>query len=434
MRFDLHHWRHWWAVHLRWWWQDARTLLRRSIAEFGEDHCTQLAASISYYVLFSIFPLAILAVAVSGLVLTDASLRQDVIDELFNALPLSEDEGRRDLERAVNGVATGLSAIGLISIFGLLWSASGMMGALRHALNQAWDTDHRRPFLRAKGIDFLMVAAVGALLSLSIGSTFFLQVARRVSGDISDSLGPVGEGATLAFEVVAVLVPLLFTFSTFMLIFKFIPNVHTRFRYIWPGALVAAVLFEIVKNGFAIYLSNFGNYDAVYGSLGAVVAFLFFVFISANIVLFGAEVAAEWPRVIHGYYDADLARAGRNASWWRRGLSASVGLVRSAEPLPDHISNPADRQARGQRRVDEIQRRLNGAQRAAGTPDSDAPDSDAPDSDAPDSDAPDSDAPDSDAPDSDAPDTATSDTATSDADAPEDDVGTTDPRPHSGTR
>ena len=382
---------------MRWWWNDTRTLVRRSVAEFGDDHCTQLAASISYYVLFSIFPLAILAVAVSGLILTDDSLRQDVIDDLFNALPLSEDEGREDLERAVNGVATGLSAIGLISIFGLLWSASGMMGALRHALNQAWDTDYRRPFLRAKGIDLLMVVAVGMLLSLSIGSTIFLQVARRVSGDVSDWLGPAGSGATFAFELVAVLVPLLFTFSTFMLIFKFVPNVHTRFRYIWPGALVAAVLFELVKNGFAIYLSNFGNYDAVYGSLGAVVAFLFFVFVSANIVLFGAEVAAEWPRVIHGHYDAELARiGGGNAPVWRRVLSTSVGLVRSAEPLPDHIPNPADRHTRAQRRVDEIQRRVDGARRAGQAPDAAAPETAAPDTDAPDPSLPDTALPDTD--------------------------------------
>ena len=366
-------------------------LVRRSVAEFGDDHCTQLAASISYYVLFSIFPIAILAVAVSGLILTDDSLRQDVIDDLFNALPLSEDEGREDLERAVNGVATGLSAIGLISIVGLLWSASGMMGALRHALNQAWDTDYRRPFLRAKGIDLLMVVAVGMLLILSIGSTIFLQVARRVSGDVSDWLGPAGSGATFAFELVVVLVPLLFTFSTFMLIFKFIPNVHTRFRYIWPGALVAAVLFELVKNGFAIYLSNFGNYDAVYGSLGAVVAFLFFVFLSANIVLFGAEVAAEWPRVIHGHYDAELARTGGNAPLWRRVLSTSVGLVRSAEPLPDHIPNPADGHTRAQLRVDEIQRRVYGTRRAGQAPDTAVPDTDALDTDSPDTALPDTD-------------------------------------------
>ena len=129
MHFDPSEWRHWWAVHLRWLWSDTRLLFLRTGQEFFDDRCTQLAAGIAYYVLFSIFPLAILLVSISGLVLTDQSIRQDVVDEIFSALPLSEGEGRADLETAVDGIATGLSAIGLISIVGLLWSATAMICA-----------------------------------------------------------------------------------------------------------------------------------------------------------------------------------------------------------------------------------------------------------------------------------------------------------------
>ncbi|MEE9276906.1 MAG: YihY/virulence factor BrkB family protein [Dehalococcoidia bacterium] len=360
MRLDPHYWRHWWALHLHWWWGDVRLLFRRTFSEFGDDHCTQLAASISYYVLFSIFPLAILFVSVSGLILTDNSIRDDVVDQLFDALPLSEDEGRADLESAIDGVATGFSAVGLISLLGLLWSASGMMGALRQALNQAWDTDFRRPFLRGKLVDFVMVLGMGTLLTLSIGSTIFLQVARRVSDDLSDFLGPLGAGATVSFEVVAVLVPLVFSFATFMFVFKFVPSVKTRFAHVWPGALLAALLFEVVKNGFAIYLRNFGNYDAVYGSLGAVIAFLFFVYVSANILLLGAEMAAEWPRVIHGHYDKTLERAGQGpAPPLRRRAKTALGrLVRHEEEAPEHIADTSAGERRRQRKAEEIARRL----------------------------------------------------------------------------
>ena len=98
MRFDAHEWRHWWAVHLRWASGDARLLFRRTAQEFIDDRCTQLAAGIAYYVFFSISPRAILLVSISGLILTDESIRQDVVDEIFSALPLSEGEGREDLE------------------------------------------------------------------------------------------------------------------------------------------------------------------------------------------------------------------------------------------------------------------------------------------------------------------------------------------------
>ena len=374
---DWSHWRHWTVVHARWWSADAVLLLRRTGAEFSEDRCPQLAASISYFVLFSIFPLVIVVVSISGLVLTDDQLRQDVIDELFNILPLSEEEGRGDLENAIDSVATGFSAIGLVSIMGLFWSASGMMGAIRHGLNEAWDTTSRRPFLRAKFLDILLVLATGVLIGLSIGSTIFLQVARRVSSDLSDLLGPLGEGTSFGFEAGALFVPMLLSFLTFMFLFKVVPDVNIRFRHIWPGALLAAVLFEVVKNGFAIYLRYFGDYDAIYGSLGAVVAFLFFVYVSANVLLLGAEMAAEWPRVIHGHYDAKLAEAPATPSkpLYRKIQQLLVGLIRRETEIPEHIPDPSAQAARTQRRSDEIA----GRRSLQAPPPVDEPPSDQPD-------------------------------------------------------
>ena len=365
MHVEPRYWWHWWAVNVRWWWRDIRVLVRETIREFGDDQCPQLAAGISYYVLFSIFPLALLFLAISGLALANEGLREDLVDNLFDLLPLSEGEGREDLESAISGLTTGISIVGLVSLVGLMWSASGMMGALRRALNQAWDTDYKRPFLHGKLLDFVMVVSLGILMGLSVGATIFLQVARRVSDDLSDTLGPLGAGATLSLEVVAVLVPLLLTFVTFMVLFKFVPSVKTKFRSIWPGAMLAAVLFEVVKNGFAFYLQNFGNYDAVYGSLGTVVAFLLFVFVSANIMLLGAEMAAEWPRVIHGYYDevpeSDAQRRERADppdSFWRRLQAALRGLFRGDERAPEHIENTVGWELRQQRKAAEIAERI----------------------------------------------------------------------------
>ncbi len=81
-----------------------------------------------------------------------------------------------------------------------------------------------------------------------------------------------------------------------------LPATTVKLREVWPGALVAALFFEVGKFGFTIYLANFSSYGAVYGSLGAIVAFLFWVYITAVILLFGAEVASEYPRVLRGDY------------------------------------------------------------------------------------------------------------------------------------
>ena len=95
--------------------------------------------------------------------LANESLRGDLVDNLFDVLPLSEGEGREDLESAIGGLTTGISLAALVSVVGLMWSASGMMGALRRALNQAWDTDYKRAFLHGKLMDFAMVLSLGLL-------------------------------------------------------------------------------------------------------------------------------------------------------------------------------------------------------------------------------------------------------------------------------
>ena len=82
-----------------------------------------------------------------------------------------------------------------------------------------------------------------------------------------------------------------------MLLYRFVPTTGPRLRDLWPGALVAAAGFEVLQYGFSVYLSGLAHYNRVYGSLGAVIAALFFVYLNASVFLFGAEVASEYPRL-----------------------------------------------------------------------------------------------------------------------------------------
>jgi membrane protein len=359
VRIDTEGWRHFWAVHLSWWWSDARLLAARAVSEFFDDHCPKLAAAISYYVLFSIFPLAILIVSASGAILGgDPEVRATVADHLVNALPWADAGARRGLETSLARVAAGSTTFGVLGIVGLAWSASMMMGALRHAINQAWDVEMHRPFLRGKIVDLGMVLGIAVILNLSFGVTLLMQVARRVSERLALVLGPLGTGATLGVELLAVLLPLVLTFSCFVLVYRFLPNVRTRVAYVWPGALAAALLFEVAKNGLALYLRHFADYDRVYGSLGAVVVFLLFVYVGANVVLFGAEIASEWPRIIHGHYDEELERmgVGSDAPFARRAMLAVAGLMWRGAERPRHIDDPSARTQRRQRRAAQLDR------------------------------------------------------------------------------
>ena len=316
----------------------------------------------SYYVFFSIFPLAILVVSIAGLVLTDDSLREQVIDELLNLLVLQEGAGRENLEELIEPVARGTSAIGVISVLGLAWAATGMMSALRFSLDTVWDLEFRRPFVRGKLVDLGLVFGVGGLLIISIGATAVLQVGRDVSDSVADSLGPFGAEATGFFTVLALILPVFLSWLTFTIVYTVVPSVTVRVRDVIPGALVAALLFEVLKLGFSFYVRNFSNYDAVYGSLGAAIALLFFVYLAACVLIFGGEIAAEWPRVMHGHYD-DESADGAEEDDASSGLGQRVRRIVSSQlqhggPVPTNAPLPDAREARLERRATERSERL----------------------------------------------------------------------------
>lgn len=254
-------------------------LAKRSLAEFLDDRCPQLAASIAYHVLFSIFPLVIVLAGISGIVLHATGSQGDAVDAIVRNVPLSGD-GRRQLRHLLLGATGNLSALGLVGLVGLVYSASGMMAAIRTALNEAWDVDEVRPFLRGKLVDVGLVFLVALLSLASLGLTVALHV--------------IGGGGWLVFSLA---VPLVVGFGVVLFLYRVVPAAEVRLAEAWPAAFLVAVAFMAAENLFALYVGNFGNYNAVYGSLGAVIAFMFFVFISSELFLLGAEMASEWPRV-----------------------------------------------------------------------------------------------------------------------------------------
>ncbi len=159
------------------------------------------------------------------------------------------------------------------------------------ALNEAWDVDEVRPFLRGKLIDIGLVAVVATLALGSLGLTLAL----RFAGRHASASGVPGLG--WASWVVGIGVPLVVGFAVVLFLYRVVPAAEVRLRDAWPAALLVAVLLVLAENLFAVYVGNFANYNAVYGSLGAVIAFMFFVYLASELFLLGAEVASEWPRV-----------------------------------------------------------------------------------------------------------------------------------------
>ena len=298
----------------------ARTLGARASREFFDDDCTQRAAAISYYSLLSLFPLAILLAATFGLIVDDAAARERVITLVLDNVPLQRDAGAEQLSDLLRSVTADGRGFGIAAVAGLLLSASAVMGAVRQALNAAFDVRDARPPLQGKLIDLLLVLAAGLTIMVSLGLTFSV----RLVASVGDHFGGAGGLAREAVLLGGQLVPALLLFVLFMLLYGLLPATATTVRDAWPGALVATLGIEAAKAGFGVYLQTIAHYGAIYASLGSVVALLVFVYITAAIFLLGAEVAAEWPAVRDG---PAITPPSSGEPWHRRIARALLRLA-----------------------------------------------------------------------------------------------------------
>ena len=263
-------------------------VLWRAGLDFARHGGTTHAAALAYYVLLSLFPLLIFLVAVFGLMLRDPTIQEQTVALIVDRLPPAL-ELRLEVESViVRASQTNNGLVSLISLMGMAWAASAIFGALRQALNAAFEAPALPSLVHGKLLDLLGVVAVGELILLSIVMTTALGLVRALTDRLF-----TGWLSYLGWQVVYFVLPFVVSFGVFLAAYRLIPNVKTRLSDLWVGALVAAVGFELAKYGFGLYFSTIGGYQQVYGALGSVVAFLVFVFIVSTIMIFGAEVASE---------------------------------------------------------------------------------------------------------------------------------------------
>ena len=284
----------------------------RALQAFGEDRCSHMAAAISYYALLSLFPLLIFVVSMLGIFLRSSSLQEDLVAKVLDILPLTPNKGADEVSQAVRAVAGVSVPLTIVGLLGLAWSASAMFGAIRTSLNVAWGSGRRRSLLRKKLVDFAMMAGFGAFFLLSIGATALLRTTQEASSDV---LGPLSGSSFFFWRSLSFVGPALLSLAAFAALYRFVPSAPVKMSGVWAGAVTATILFELAKNGFSFYLANFDRYDLVYGSLGAMVTFLVGLYLSAAVLLFGAEVAAEYPGVASGEHDGLWGRTWPLGGW-----------------------------------------------------------------------------------------------------------------------
>ena len=245
-----------------------------------------LAATIAFWAFFSIFPLLIGILAVTGYFLQSAELQARLLETLVEFLPGSAPL----VEENIETVMTRRGALSWIAIVGLLWSAGRVFGAITRAINQTLGTERKYNFLVSMARQFLMAVALSVMVTAAIGIPLVIEI--LLEPTVLAKLGlnelslPRLEGWVLSFVIM---------FLVFSLIYRLAPYEPVDWRDVLPGALLAALAFELCKAAFVIYLDSFANFESVYGPLTSIIVLLLWLYVSALILILGSEYSiARW--------------------------------------------------------------------------------------------------------------------------------------------
>jgi membrane protein len=265
---------------------------RRTLSEFSDDQCTDLAAGLTYYAVLSIFPAAIALISLLGVV----GQGQSTVDALLKILQQVgagsiASTVRPQLEQLSTSRGAGLGLV--IGLVAAVWSASGYVGAFGRAMNRIYEIGEGRPFWKLRPLQLvitLIALALIALVGLSLVVTGGLATAIGGALGVSSTVVTVFSIAKwpILVAVVIVIIAVLY-YAT--------PNVRQpKFRWMSVGAFTALIVWVLASVLFGLYVANFSSYNKTYGSLAGVIVFLLWLWLTNLALLFGAELDSEMER------------------------------------------------------------------------------------------------------------------------------------------
>lgn len=268
------------------------TILKTAVVQWDRDNVPRHGAALAYYTLFALAPLLVVVIGIGGMVFGQEAARGEVFRQIdglvgtegakaIQALLIEADRPERSIPATILGVVT------------FFLGATGAFGALQGALNSIWEVKAKPrgaiwSWLRQRLLSFGMVLAIGFLLVVSL--------------TISAAIGALGQflqnrmtGGEELWQVLNFLASLGFITVLFALIYKVLPDVRLGWRDVWVGALITSLLFGLGKFLIGLYLGH-ATIGSTFGAAGSVVVILIWVYYSAQVVLFGAELTQAWVK------------------------------------------------------------------------------------------------------------------------------------------
>ena len=276
--------------------------LKTTINEWVEAEPFQLAAALSYYTLFSLAPLLLIAIGIAGFVFGREAAQNQIVETLQGMIGQDSAKTVQEMIQASNEKPkTGMIST-IIGFGALLFGAGGVVGQLQTSLNKMWEVTPKPGqgiwgFLRQRFFSFAMVLAIGFLLLVSLVVTAVLS---SFTGMLSSLLGD----ATLIAHAIDILVSFGFVTLLFALIYKYVPDVEIEWRDVWVGAALTAILFTVGKYLIGLYIGTSGV-SSTFGAAGSLITILVWVYYSSLIFFLGAE----FTRVYATQYGSGVAPA-----------------------------------------------------------------------------------------------------------------------------
>jgi membrane protein len=262
-------------------------ILTRSFMTFMDNDLTTSAAAVSYFSMLAFFPTLLFLLAIGSRISGSEQVEKYLISQALTFFPGAQNFIRKNLE-SLSGISNSL----IFSCFTvMLWAATWIFTVIEKALNRIWGTSPRS-FLHGRAVNFAVMSAIFPLLGVSSILTAILTGLRAAANSLPVSLGQQLEVLSGYFwQSIFILGSAVITIVLFTILYKFLPNTRITIREALTGAIVAGVLWEGAKLGFA-YLLPYFHYDLLYGSIGAGIALLSWVYVSSVIMLFGAQFTA----------------------------------------------------------------------------------------------------------------------------------------------
>ncbi|NLX09422.1 MAG: YihY/virulence factor BrkB family protein [Chloroflexi bacterium] len=251
----------------------------RAIYRFSK-HGPRESAALAYYAIFSLFPLLLLLIVIIGTVLGPAAAHNQIDGVLRLFLPQSTASFLQD---NIAEVLEQRSPLGIVAGITLLWSALGVFSSLSSALSRTFRDTNPRNTWQQRLFGVTMMAALATLLLASLATTVIFGLIDLLVFYRSASWVTMG----------ALVIPLSLSVSIFAFLYRFVPRRRVRWDAIWAAAFLGGGAWELAKRAFAWYLDNLATYNLVYGSVAAIIVLMLWAYLSAIIIILGAEICVS---------------------------------------------------------------------------------------------------------------------------------------------